>query len=346
MHNTKGTSKLKTPLVSLEWLTYVGIVLVVLVLYVLGTFYYHYANDIFPKSLSVGQYARLSLLSIGSQGSFILFSLLFFSGGLVYRSVRQNKQNPLHSLKRDLLVLALLGGVIWTYGAFFETSVRGKFHAMIFDTQQLESGEKLDPDSQTNEHLRESNLSELYVKIDTLDHQIEYAEERFIDQLAVLIPPNNLEEIIEKIDFGSSSIDVNDVRNSSYKWDGKDRPLEFFINNSAMRVRYIESLKNQQDLLREETKVMHFTPIYILLFAIFGMLLGYLIPFHKAALTAILFITGYAWYFSAGVIEAFFGMTFSNQSSFILGKVGVLVIFNIGLVILAQRAYKRSVSSV
>lgn len=339
------SNHLKTPLLSSEWLKYLGLVAAVLILYVLGIFYYHYADDIFPKALSFGQRIRLALLSLGSQLHFVIFALFFFSSALLYHSVRKQWLNPLKTVRRDLVVIIPLGILLWVFGAFYDAPVKGRFYAMIFETQQLEPGQKLDNNMITSYELMVSpDLSGMYDKVDTLEVQIEEAEQRFIDQLAVLTPPSKLEEFMKKIDFGSSSIQLEDIQNSSYNWDTVDRDFDFFESQVRSRRHYIDALTGQQDMVQSEINIIHLTPIYILLFMLFGMLIGYLIPIHKAALTAILFAIGYGWYFCAGLIETPY-MTYMNKWWFVLGKIGVLVLLNATLLILARRAYLKSIAS-
>lgn len=251
MANTSNStsSLFKIPLASIQFLKYLGIVSAVLSLYIVVLFYYRYGDDIFSKSLTIGQHIKLSVYSIGSMLSELILPLLFFSGALLYRSVRLNGISPLIALKRDLIIFLPLAIMIWVYGAFVEEPVERRFYAMIWDVQTLETGEKLVQDSKTYELMEGPNLSGLHAKIDTLDIQINDSEEQF----------------------------------------GK--------NSSPARINYIEELQKQQNKYHDEVMVIHFTPLYVLLFLVFGLLLGYLIPLHKVALTAILIAIGFTWYY-------------------------------------------------
>lgn len=347
MLNTSNQTsiKLKTPLASIQWLIYLGIFFAITCLYILGAFYWHYSDDIFPKSLSIGQLLRLSLLSIGSQLSFILIPSFFFSGALLYRSVRQNSINPLTAIKRDLLVIVPIGIALWIYGAFYQSHVKAKFHAMIFEVQQLEPGEKLVQDPYTFELIGTPNLNGLCNKIDTLDLQIEIVEQKFVDQLASFIPPAEMNEILEDLDFGSIEVERSDIRNSSRKWDSIERNAKMIANYSRGMIHYIETLKTLKRRYQDEIRLIHFTPIYALLFLLFGMLLGYLIPLHKMALTAILIAIAFTGYYSSSLLEISFDANYSNRSWFVLCKIGVLLLLNICLLIVARKFYRQSVNT-
>ncbi len=296
MTNTSNrtSSLFNIPLASIQSLKYLGLVFMVLSLYVVIQFYYHYGNDIFPKSITIGQYIKLSIYSIGLMLSKLIIPLLFFSGALVYKSVRIKGIGPLSALKRDLLIIIPLGITLWFYGAFIEEPVERKFYAMVFDVQGLQSGEKLVQDSNTYELMEGYNLSGLHKKIDTLDIQI-----------------NNFEK-------------------------------QFLKNGSPAIANYIEELQKQQQKYHDEVMVIHFTPFYILLFFVFGLLLGYLIPLHKAALTAILITICFTWYYGMSILEASFGFGYSYMHLYLLGKIGLLFLVNLTLLILAIKIYKCS----
>ena len=286
----------RSPLVSIQWLKYLGIVSVVLSLYVVAQFYYHYGDNIFSKSLTIGQYIKISIYSIGSMLSEIIIPLLFFSGALVYRSVRLKGISILSALKRDMLVVVPLGITLWCYCAFFESSVKSSFYAMIFEIQELQPGEELVQNPTTYELIEMPDLNELYKKVDTLNMQIKDAEDKIRDRL----------------------------------------------NNHSLMLHYIEELKNQQRRYQDEIMLIHVTPIYISLFLLLGMLLGYLTPFHIAALTAILVVIGYVLYYGISILEISFTVDYSNKSWFAIRKIGILLLMNIVLLILARKTYKRS----
>lgn len=296
MTNTsnRNSPMFKSTLASIKWLKYLGIVLTVLILYVVVHFYYKFGDDVFTKSLNIGQHIKLSVYSVGSMLSELFIPLLFFSGGLLYRLVRLKGISPLGALKRDLMVILPLGIMIWVYGAYGEEPVERKFYALLFDVQELQSGETLAQDSKTYELMQAPNLSGLHEKIDTLVNKI------------------------------------------------KDFEKQFLKNGSQAMKSYIEELQNQQLKYRDEIKVIHFKPLYVLLFLVFGLLLGYLIPLHKAALTAILIVIGFAWYFGTSVFETKLGLSNSNTHLFLLVKSSLLLILNVILLIIADKTFKRS----
>lgn len=296
MTNTSNStsSLFKIPLASIQWLKYLGIVSAVLSLYIVVLFYYRYGDDIFSKSLTIGQHIKLSVYSIGSMLSELILPLLFFSGALLYRSVRLNGISPLIALKRDLIIFLPLAIMIWVYGAFVEEPVERRFYAMIWDVQTLEKGEKLVQDSKTYDLMEGPNLSGLQEKIDTLTIQI------------------------------------------------KDFENQFLKNGSPAMKSYIEELQKQQRKYQDEVMVIHFKPLYVLLFLILGLLLGYLIPLHKAALTAILIAIGFAWYYAMSVLESSLSYGYSSMHMYLLGKIGFLLVINTVLLILAIKAFKRS----
>jgi hypothetical protein len=296
MTNTsnRNSSLNNIPLASFQWLKYLGIVFAVLCIYVVAHFYYKFGDDVFPKSLNIVQHIKLSFYSIGSMLSELLLPLLFFSGAILYRSIRLKGINPLGALKRDLFIILPLGIMFWVYGAFIQEPVERKFYAMIFDVQVLEPGEKLAQDSKTYEYMEGLNLSGLHEKIDTLEIQIT---------------------------------------------DYKEKLLK---NGSPAMESYIEELQKQQLKYQDEVMVIHFKPLYVLLFLVFGILLGYLIPLHKAALTAILIAISFAWYYIMSVLEATFGFGYSNMHLYLFGKIGFLLVVNSILLILAIKALNRS----
>lgn len=329
------------PLLSMQWLRYLGIVGLALAIYVVVFFYLHYGKDILSKSLTAGQFLQLSLYSVGAQISTILFPLLFFSGALRYHSLRKKGIHPVTAIKRDLLVILPLGIVIWVYGAFYESRVNTRFLAMVFEVQQLNPGEKWEQDPGTYELMQLPNMPDLQEKIDTLRFQIKNAEDQLAGQLAALIPPEQLDRIVKDIDFGSSDMDVTDIRYSGVTWDGINRDLSFLVNNPLPMVDYITELMWQQHRYEDEIRVIHFTPFYILLFLVFGMLLGYLIPFHKLLLTLILCAIGYAWYMGTSLFDAAHNADYLSESWVVLCKIGLLVAVNTSLLLLAIRVLKR-----
>ncbi|MDX2360855.1 MAG: hypothetical protein QNK23_08620 [Crocinitomicaceae bacterium] len=294
--SNRTSEPVSTPLASFQCLKYLGIVSVVIILYVVIMFYNQYGDDIFPNSLTVGQHIRLSLYCIGSEISDLIVPLLFFSGALLYRSVRLKGINPITAFKRDLLVIAPLGIALWIYGAYYESSVKTKFYGMLFEVQELELGEKLVQNPTTYELMKAPNLNGLRENIDTLNIQIKDAEDKLMGQL----------------------------------------------NSRSPMVSYIEELQNQQRRYQDEIKFIHFTPLCVLLLLLLGMILGYLIPLHIAALTATLIVIGYTWHYSMSFLEVSFDVDDSNRSSLLLSKIGVLLIVNATLLIVASKVYKRS----
>lgn len=296
MTNTSNRNSplVNTSLASIKWLKYLGIVLAVLILYVVVHFYYKYGVDVLTKSLTVSQHIKLSIYAVGSMLSELFIPLLFFSGGLLYRLVRLNGIGPLVALKRDLMVILPLGIILWVYGAYGEEPIERKFYAMLFDVQELQSGQKLAKDSKTDELVKGPNLSGLHEKIDTLYFQI------------------------------------------------KDFEKQFVSNGSPAIKSYLEELHNQQLKYRDEIKVIHFTPLYVLLFLILGLLLGYLLPLQITALLALLIGTGFSWHFITSMFETILGLNNLNEHLFLLGKISVLLILDAILLIMADKAYKRS----
>lgn len=284
----------KISLASIQWLKYLGIVLAVLSLYVVVQFYMKYGDAIFPKSISIGQHIKLAVYSVGSMMSELVFPLLFFSGALLYRSVRLNGISPLVALKRDLIIVLPLSLIFWIYGAFGEEPVKRNFHALLFDVHELEKGEKLVQDSKTHEFMKGPNLNGLYEEIDRL------------------------------------GIQLKDFENQSLK------------NGSPAMGSLIEELQQQQLKYRDEVLVIHFRPLYLVMFLVFGLLLGYLIPLHKAASTAILMAIAFTWYRLISVLEAIIGFDNSNTHLYLLGKIGLLLLLNTILLIIAVKAFKRS----
>lgn len=328
----------KIPLASIQWLKYLGVIFVILSIYIIAQCYYHYSDDIFSKSLTIGQHVKLSIFSVGSTISNLFFPLFFFSGALIYSSVRQKRINPLNALKLDLLIIVPLAISLWFFCAFGEEPTGRKFYAMVYDIQLLEQGEQLIQDPSDSELFAGPNLNGLYENIDTLDFQIKNAEEQLVDQLVKLVPPIKLENLITKIDFGSSSLKPKDFLNSSSEWDGIERSSDKFMNPPMLG--YIENLQNQQSRYQDEINVIYFTPLYIILFLILGMLLGYLLPLNKIALMAILITIGFSWYLGVNVLESSLDPYHSKQSSLILGKIGLLIVLNATLSIVARRVYK------
>lgn len=284
------------PFVSMQWLKYLGIVSVPLSLYVVALLYNHYGDEIFPKSLTIGQHIQLSVLSVGSMLSELIFPLLFFSGALLYRSVRLKGRSPLSSLTRDLLIIVPLGITLWFYSAFYETRVQANFHTLLFEIRNTPPGEKLVHDPNAVELMVLPDLTGLHEKIDELDIRIKDVE----DQLT-----------------GHS-------------------------NSRSLMLSYIEELQNQQRRYQDEIRLIHFTPLYVLLFLLLGILLGYLLSFHVAALTAILIAIAYSWYYGMRVLEVLFEVDDSNRSWLVLSKIGVLFLVNATLLIVAGKVHKRS----
>ena len=292
---SKPSEKFKAPLASLRWLKYLGIVLLPVCAYLLVIFYNHFGDDIFPKSLTIGQHIKLAIFVIGSELSELIIPLFFFSGALLYRTVRLKGMNPLRSLLRDLLIIIPLGVMLWVYGAFVEESVNRKFYAMILDIKLLKSGEKLAANSNTYEYMEGANLNGLHDKIDTLTHQIKVHEAEF----KALIQPGS--------------------------------PHENFV----------EHMRNERHKLKEEVDLIHLTPIYVLLFLIFGMIIGYLIKLHIVASNAIFLAIGYAWIRIMSFMEIAFESAHFDKSSVLMSKIGILAVLNITLWLVAIFVYNR-----
>jgi len=290
----KDSNSNKIPLASIQWLKYLGIVFVILSAYIVGQCYYHYSDDIFSKSLTIGQHIKLSILSIGSMLSELLYPVFFFSGALIYSAVRLKNISPLNALKRDLFVIIPLGITLWFYGAFGQEPVKSGFHMMIYEIQDLEPGEKLIQDPELAELFESPDLIGLYNKIDTLNIQINEAENR----------------LRAKGQLGMEQ--------------------------------YIKELKSQQARYNDEVMVIHFSPVYLILFLVFGLLLGFLIPLHKAALTAILIVIGLFWYYGISVLVSVFDPYHANQFICTLGKIGLLLLLNTTLLIVSIKVYQRS----
>lgn len=83
--------------------------------------------------------------------------------------------------------------------------------------------------------------------------------------------------------------------------------------NPAMK-NHIKELQKQQIKYQDEVIVIHLKPIYILLFLIFGLLLGYLMPLNKVALTVILIAISSAWQHIMNVLESFLAMNIQVRS--------------------------------
>lgn len=284
------------PLVSMQWLKYLGIVLAILSLYVVAHLYNHYGDDIFSISLTIGQHIQLSVLSVGSMLSELIFPLLFFSGALRYRSVRLKGRNPLSSVTCDLLLIVPLGIALCFYSAFYETRVQANFHTLLFEIRNTPPGEKLVHDPNAVELMVLPDLTGLHEKIDELDIQLKDAEDQLTDH----------------------------------------------SNSRSLMLSYIEELQNQQRRYQDEIRLIHFTPLYVLLFLLLGILLGYLLSFHVAALTAILIAIAYSWYYGMRVLEVLFEVDDSNRSWLLLSKIGVLFLVNATLLIVAGKVHKRS----
>lgn len=338
----KSSDEHRIPLASFKWLKYLGIVFVILSLYVVGRCYNHYSDDIFSASLTFVQHIKLSILSIGSMLLELWLPLLFFSGAYIYLSIRNKDISPVYALKRDLLVIVPLGIALWLYGAFGQEPVKRGFFMMIYEIQDLEPGEKLVQDPELANLFMSPDLIGLYNKVDTLDIQIKDAEGRLINHLKSSCSPSQINELFRKVDFESSSIKPKDIDDSKNNWDGVKREIRSLAANARSHLQYIESLKTSQNKARDEITWIHLSPFYILLFLVFGLLLGYLIPLHKAALTAILMAIGFAWYYCTTVLEVTFDPYNSNQSWFVLGKIGFLLLLNTLLLIVAIRVHKRT----
>lgn len=283
------------PLISFEYLRYILIVFALLSACVISYFYYHYSDDVFSKSLTFLQHLQLAIYSVGSMLYELFIPLLFFSGALLYRSVRLKGIHPLSALKRDLLVLLPLGILLWVYGAFLEESVKRKFYSAIFDVQLLEPNERLSQESKSYEALKGDNLSTYHQKIDTLDTQIlEYEQIRL-------------------------------------------------KRNQPALENYIQTLRQQQESYRNAIRNIHSQPFYVISFFVFGMLVGYLIPLHRAALIALLFAISYCWYFTMNIAEYQLNSQDWNTHSYLLGKIGLLIVINSILLVLSVKRFKQSV---
>lgn len=289
-----NASQEKTSLASILWLKYLAVIFILLCIYVVSLFYYRYGVDVFPKSLTVVQHLIISAYSVLSMLSELLIPLFFFSGAFVYRFVRLNRIHLLASLKRDLFVILPLGVVLWTYFAYIEEPSSRRFYAMIFDVQQLQPGEALNPRSNTYDLMKGDNLSTLHEKVDTLEVQISQYKQKLTE------------------------------------------------NDSPNLERLIEELQNQQQKYIEDTMVIHLNPLYILMFLVLGMLLGYLIPIHKFALVAILIAIGLIWFYTSGFLEATFGLRYTSKHVYLLGKIGLLFSVNTILMFVAFRIFQRS----
>lgn len=332
----------KISLASFKWLKYLGIVFVILSFYVIGKCYYHYGDDIFPVSLTYAQHIKLSILSIGSMLMELWFPLFFFSGALIYLSLRNKNISPIYTLKRDLLVLLPLGISLWLFGAFGQEPVKSRFYMMIYEMQDVEPGEKLVQDPELAKLFKSPDLIGLYNKVDTFDIQIKDAEDRMINHLKSSCSPSQLKEIFRKIDFESSSIELIDFDGSKIKWDGVNREFTHLATNARSHLNYIESFQTDRNEAQDEIKLIHLSPFYILMFMVFGLLLGYLIHLHKAVLTAILLAIGITWYYSTTVLEMTLDPYNTFQPRFVLGKICFLLLLNTLLLILAIRVHKRT----
>lgn len=283
------------PLISFEYLKYILIVFALLSACVMSYFYYHYNDDVFSKSLTFFQHLQLAIYSVGSMLYELFVPLLFFSGALLYRSVRLKGIHPLYALKRDLFVLLPLGILFWVYGAFLEEPVKRKFYSTIFDVQLLEPNERLPQDSNSYDAMKGDNLNTFHQKIDTLDIQIQ-----------------EYQQILLK-------------------------------RNQPALENYIQALRQQQESYRNAIRNIHTQPFYVILFFLFGMLLGYLIPLHRAALIALLLAISYCWYFTMNVAESLFNFQNWNTHSYLLGKIGLLIVLNSILLVFAIKRFKQSV---
>lgn len=297
MPNTpNNTSKrLRTPLASIKFLKYLGVVSIVVIIYVLVLFYNHFGGDIFPVSLTIGQYIRISFYCIVSEIDYLI-PLLFFAGALLYRSVRLKGKNPITAIKRDLLIIIPFGVLLWTYSAYFEQSLKSKLYAMIWDIEELEPGEKFVEDPNLSQLMKLPSLNGLHDNIDSLNLQINDLKEKMTEK---------------------------STTNTDYS-------------------PYIENRQNEHLKIQNKINSIHFTPLYILLFFIFGMLLGYLIPLNIAASTAIFIAISSVWFYGWSIFEALFSTDNLNSSWFLLSKVGVLLLMNTFLLILASKVYKQT----
>ncbi len=281
------------PLASFQWLKYLGLVAVVLGVYIVAQCYYHYADDLFSKSLTIGQHLQMAIYAICSMIAVMICPLLFFSGALVYRSVRLKGMPLPGALARDLLVILPLGVFLWYYSAYLEQPVSVRFYARIFRIQQLEPGEKLQ-DTDDYELFQLPGLKELNEKREVLEGEIADFEKQY-----------------------------------------RKEPTHAMAS-------YIDELKRQREKCTDEIQVIHFTPFYTILFLVFGLLLGYLLPIHRAALVGILIAVGYSWYLVSGVLGEALDFGYSEKHRLLLLKIGLLCVINAVLFVVALQAMRRN----
>lgn len=326
-----------TPIISLKGLLLFGLVILALLIYAVSFFYYKYSDDIFTKDLTNGQLFRLTIYALGYQLSYLIIPVLFFGAGLVYRSFRKCNERFLDGLKRDSIVLLLIGGFLWYYYAYAQVKIDQRFFAMLFDVQMLGPDEKLPTESDTYDLMGSPDLSEMHQQIDTLDVQIKGVENTLMDMIVTQTPTSELDKVVSSIDFGTTSITTEDVLSYPGEWDGIDRDTRQFTDRPIPMIRFIESLLDQQERYQDEIRLMHLSPIFVVLFLLLGMNLGYLLPFHSMATLGILIGVGYAWYIGTTMLEGFIQVDYSNQSSVLLGKISFLTLVNSLLTYLSIR---------
>lgn len=104
---------------------------------------------------------------------------------------------------------------------------------------------------------------------------------------------------------------------------------------------YLEELNNRKISLQNEIKLIHLTPIYIILLTILGMLLGYLIPFSKFFATIILAATLYGWLTLSSFIELTFTDFNSIEINLITLQIAILTALSLLLVVIVNRISKK-----
>ena len=173
-HNSKRT--IHTPLASMKWLKYLGVVLLFICIYVVAKFYYRYEDDVIPKSLTLDQHLTLSIYALGTIMPKLFAPLLFFSTALLYRKVRVKDLNPIKAMKRDLFILIPLGFIVWTYMAYCDEPVSRKFASMMWTVQEMKPGEKYEENQYTYELMRSPNLNGLYAKLDSWTKELKFGK--------------------------------------------------------------------------------------------------------------------------------------------------------------------------
>lgn len=160
--------KYSPPLFSLRFLSYLAIVSITVVFYNSITFYNKYGTDLFVKSLTIGQHLKLTLLMNLSLILQLLIPIFFFSGALLYRSLRSKGINVVNAIKKDALLIIPITGVLWIYAAYYDQSNSAKSYAMLWEVEELAPGEKLKEENIQHELFAAPDLTGLRNEIDTL----------------------------------------------------------------------------------------------------------------------------------------------------------------------------------